>query len=147
MDGVWLPAGEENPGTRGFPDSRPKPGPGIAKGEAFSPLVRPRQQQVGKSPKPTRAEPVQPFPTEPAQPFPTEPAQPYPADSALPFRQRRDRSSRIRLRAESPSIQSAWVDAPSTLNKGSQMIHLLRQQTGGQVRILRIHLQAAVAKQ
>jgi hypothetical protein len=31
-DGVWLPAGEERPGARGFPDSRHKPGPGIAKG-------------------------------------------------------------------------------------------------------------------
>jgi len=42
-DGVWLPAGGGNPGARGFPDSRQKPGPGIAKGEAFSPLARPRQ--------------------------------------------------------------------------------------------------------
>jgi hypothetical protein len=50
-DGVWLPAGEERPGARGFADSRHKPGPGIAKGEAFSPLVRPRQRQVGKSPR------------------------------------------------------------------------------------------------
>ena len=59
MDGVWLPAGGENPRARGLPDSRHKPGPGIAKGEAFSPLVRPRQRQVGKSPQPTRAEPDQ----------------------------------------------------------------------------------------
>ena len=51
-DGVWLPAGGENPGARGFPDSRPTPGPGIAKGEAFSPLAIPRQRQVGKSPQP-----------------------------------------------------------------------------------------------
>jgi hypothetical protein len=42
-DGVWLPAGEERPAARGCPDSRHKPGPGIAKGEAFSPLTRPRQ--------------------------------------------------------------------------------------------------------
>ena len=42
-DGVWLPAGGGNPGARGLPDSRPKHGPGIAKGEAFSPLARPRQ--------------------------------------------------------------------------------------------------------
>jgi len=53
-DGVWLPAGGGNPGARGLPDSRPKPGPGIAKGEAFSPLARPRQQQVGISPQPTK---------------------------------------------------------------------------------------------
>ena len=52
MDGVWLPAGGENPRAQGFPDSRHKPGPGIAKGEAFSPLVRPRQRQVGQSPLP-----------------------------------------------------------------------------------------------
>jgi hypothetical protein len=49
MDGVWLPAGGENPGARGFPDSRHTLRPGIAKGEAFSPLARPRQRQVGKS--------------------------------------------------------------------------------------------------
>jgi len=42
MDGVWLPAGGENPAARGLPDSRHTPGPGIAKGEAFSPLVRRR---------------------------------------------------------------------------------------------------------
>ncbi len=53
MDGVWLPAGGRRPETRGCPGSRHKPGPGIAKGEAFSPLVRPRQRQVGKSPQPT----------------------------------------------------------------------------------------------
>ena len=41
MDGVWLPAGGENPAARGFPDSRHTPGPGIAKGEAFSPLAAP----------------------------------------------------------------------------------------------------------
>ena len=52
-DGVWLPAGGENPGARGFPDSRPTLRPGIAKGEAFSPLARPRQRQVGQSPQPT----------------------------------------------------------------------------------------------
>jgi hypothetical protein len=52
MDGVWLPAGGENPRARGFPDSRHKPRPGIAKGEAFSPLTRPRQQQVGTSSQP-----------------------------------------------------------------------------------------------
>ena len=60
MDGVWLPAGGESPRARSFPDSRHKPGPGIAKGEAFSPLTRPRQQQVGKSRWPTRAEPDKP---------------------------------------------------------------------------------------
>ncbi len=64
MDGVWLPAGEESPRARGFPDGRHTPRPGIAKGEAFSPLVRPRQQQVGKSPKPTRAEPAKPEPNQ-----------------------------------------------------------------------------------
>ena len=50
MDGVWLPAGGENPGARGFPDSRHTPGPGIAKGEAFSPLARRRSPQVNKKP-------------------------------------------------------------------------------------------------
>ena len=62
MDGVWLPAGEEQPGARGFPDSRHRPGPGIAKGEAFSPLTRPRQRQVGISPKPTGRNRIKPNP-------------------------------------------------------------------------------------
>ena len=74
MDGVWLPAGGENPRARGFPDSRHKPRPGIAKGEAFSPLVRPRQQQVGQSPQPTRAEPAksEPAKSEPAKSEPNQ---------------------------------------------------------------------------
>ena len=59
----WMACGsrpvEGSPALGGFPDSRHKPGPGIAKGEAFSPLARPRQQQVGKSSLPTRAEPAQ----------------------------------------------------------------------------------------
>jgi hypothetical protein len=46
-------SGGERPAARGFPDSRHKPGPGIAKGEAFSPLTRPRQRQVDKSPQRT----------------------------------------------------------------------------------------------
>ena len=54
MDGVWLPAGGENPRARGFPDGRPKPGPGIAKGEAFSPLARRRPPQVDRTPMPAR---------------------------------------------------------------------------------------------
>ena len=53
-DGVWLPAGGENPGARGFPDSRHTPGPGIAKGEAFSPLARRRSPQVNRSPASVR---------------------------------------------------------------------------------------------
>jgi len=60
MDGVWLPAGGENPGARGFPDSRHTPRPGIAKGEAFSPLARPRQRQVGQSPQPTGRNRIKP---------------------------------------------------------------------------------------
>ena len=60
MDGVWLPAGGRRPETRGCPGSRHKPGPGIAKGEACSPLTRPRQQQVGIAQWPTRAEPAKP---------------------------------------------------------------------------------------
>ena len=55
MDGVWLPADGEPPVTRSLPGSRHKPEPGIAKGEAFSPLP-PRQRQVGKSTKLTKAE-------------------------------------------------------------------------------------------
>jgi len=48
-DGVWLPAGEETPAARGFPDSRHTPRPGIAKGVAFSPLARRRSPQVNKT--------------------------------------------------------------------------------------------------
>jgi hypothetical protein len=54
MDGVWLPAGGRRPGARGFPGSRHTLGPGIVKGEAFSPLTRRRPPQVGKTPLPTR---------------------------------------------------------------------------------------------
>ena len=43
MDGVWLPAGGGQSAARGLPGSRHTPGPGIAKGKAFSPLARPRQ--------------------------------------------------------------------------------------------------------
>ena len=50
MDGVWLPAGEETPAARGFPDSRHTPRPGIAKGVAFSPLARRRSPEVNKTP-------------------------------------------------------------------------------------------------
>jgi hypothetical protein len=54
MDGVWLPAGGRRPGARGIPGSRHTLGPGIVKGEAFSPLTRRRPPQVGKTPLPTR---------------------------------------------------------------------------------------------
>jgi hypothetical protein len=50
MDGVWLPAGEETPAARGFPDSRHTPRPGIAKGVAFSPLARRRSPEVNRKP-------------------------------------------------------------------------------------------------
>ena len=36
-DGVWLPAGGENPGARGFPDSRPTPSRRIVKDRGFGP--------------------------------------------------------------------------------------------------------------
>ena len=42
-DGVWLPAGGGNPQLGAFPTVGIRQGPGIAKGEAFSPLARPRQ--------------------------------------------------------------------------------------------------------
>ena len=54
MDGVWLPADGEQPVTRSCPGSRHKPGPGIAKGEAFSPLARRRSPEVNKTPVSTR---------------------------------------------------------------------------------------------
>ena len=54
MDGVWLPAGEETPVARGFPDSRHTPRPGIAKGVAFSPLARRRSPEVNKTPASAR---------------------------------------------------------------------------------------------
>jgi hypothetical protein len=58
-DGVWLPAGGGQPAARGLPGSRHKPGPGIAKGEAFSPLARRRPPQVGKIANVGKAEPDQ----------------------------------------------------------------------------------------
>ena len=54
MDGVWLPAGEETPAARGFPDSRHTPRLGIAKGVAFSPLARRRSPEVDKTPASAR---------------------------------------------------------------------------------------------
>ncbi len=42
-DGVWLPAGGGQSAARGLPGSQHTPRPGIAKGEAFSPLARRRQ--------------------------------------------------------------------------------------------------------
>jgi hypothetical protein len=62
MDGVWLPAGERRPGARGFPGSRHTLGPGIVKGEAFSPLTRRRPPQVGKTPLPTRRNRISAWP-------------------------------------------------------------------------------------
>ena len=54
MDGVWLPAGGGQPDTRGLPDSRHTPRPGIAKGVAFSPLARRRSPEVNRKPLPAR---------------------------------------------------------------------------------------------
>ena len=62
MDGVWLPAGGRRPGARGFPGSRHTLGPGIVKGEAFSPLTRRRSPQVGKTPLPTRRNRISAWP-------------------------------------------------------------------------------------
>jgi hypothetical protein len=63
MDGVWLPAGEGQPRTRGLPDSRHTPGPGIAKGEAFSPLARRRSPEVNQIASACQAEPDQANPS------------------------------------------------------------------------------------
>jgi len=62
MDGVWLPAGEEHPGARGLPDSRHTPGPGIAKGEAFSPLARRRSPEVNRTRLSARRKRIKSFP-------------------------------------------------------------------------------------
>ncbi len=59
MDGVWLPAGGGQPGARGCPDSRHTSGPGIAKGEAFSPLARRRSPEVNPIASACQAEPDQ----------------------------------------------------------------------------------------
>jgi hypothetical protein len=59
MDGVWLPAGGRQPRTRGLPGSRHIPGPGIAKGEAFSPLARRRSPEVNPIASACQAEPDQ----------------------------------------------------------------------------------------
>jgi hypothetical protein len=40
-DGVWLPAGGENPGARGFPDSRPTPKARDCQGGGLFPLGPP----------------------------------------------------------------------------------------------------------
>jgi len=41
MDGVWLPAGGRQPDTRGFPDSRHTPRPGVKGAGPFAPLPTP----------------------------------------------------------------------------------------------------------
>ncbi len=60
MDGVWLPADGEPPVTRSLPGSRHKPEPGIAKGEAFSPLARRRSPEVNRSAASTRRNRIKP---------------------------------------------------------------------------------------
>jgi hypothetical protein len=67
-DGVWLPAGGEQPAARGLPGSRHTPRPGIAKGEAFSPLARLRPPQVGRSPASARRNGHDRFRTRPRNP-------------------------------------------------------------------------------
>ena len=46
MDGVWLPAGEENPGARGIPDSRHTPTARDQGGRAFCPLAAPANSRL-----------------------------------------------------------------------------------------------------
>jgi hypothetical protein len=41
MDGVWLPAGGRQPDTRGLPDSRHTPRPGVKGAGPFAPLPTP----------------------------------------------------------------------------------------------------------
>ena len=43
MDGVWLPAGGENPAARGSPDSRHPAKTRDCKGAGHRPFTRPRQ--------------------------------------------------------------------------------------------------------
>ena len=54
MDGVWRPAGGENPGARGFPGSRHPAKVRGQGGKALCPLAAPAKRQVGKPPKPTK---------------------------------------------------------------------------------------------
>ena len=62
MDGVWLPAGGRRPETRGCPGSRHKPQGQGSRGHGLMPPCRPRQRQVGKSPKPTGRNRIKPNP-------------------------------------------------------------------------------------
>jgi len=50
MDGVWLPTGGENPGARGFPDSRHKPKARGQGGRAFCPLAAPANGRLVNRP-------------------------------------------------------------------------------------------------
>ena len=50
MDGVWLPAGGENPRARGFPDSRHKPTARGQGGRAFWPLAAPANGRLANRP-------------------------------------------------------------------------------------------------
>jgi hypothetical protein len=113
-----------------FPTVGINPGPGLPRGRPFPPWPAPANGRLANRPsRPGRNRPRRIRQT---------------AARLSCIRQTAVRPIRIRLRAESPSIQSPLVDAKSTLNPWPQMIHLLRQQTGWQARELRIHLHAAV---
>ena len=85
MDGVWLPAGGRQPDTRGFPDSRHTPRPGIAKGEAFSPLARRRSPAVNRKPLPARRNRINPNRVPAIRPFSHFPNSPNPKSSSRPI--------------------------------------------------------------
>ena len=54
MDGVWRPAGGENPRARGFPGSRHPAKVRGQGGKALCPLAAPGKRPVGKSPEPAQ---------------------------------------------------------------------------------------------
>jgi hypothetical protein len=85
MDGVWLPAGGRQPDTRGFPDSRHTPRPGIAKGVAFSPLARRRSPQVNRSSLSVRRNRINPNRVPAIRPFSHFPNSPNPKSSSRPI--------------------------------------------------------------
>jgi hypothetical protein len=63
MDGVWLPAGGENPGARGFPDSRHTPKARDCQGGGLFPLGPPPPTAGWQIALADRAETDQPLPT------------------------------------------------------------------------------------
>ena len=105
MDGVWLPAGGENPRVRGFPDSRHTPTARDCQGGGLLPLGPPpfnpgEQISIVREAEPDQTEPAKSEPAKPAQTRAGLPS--YTADRPVPAEARNPSgvtgASRIEIR-------------------------------------------------